>query len=71
MIVNEFCFYTCCWAGLTIAKTYAVTGFSGTTPTYGFVSSAHLTCAPSIGARFGGFDIGVRYEGLNSIGFMG
>lgn len=64
-------FYGMAEAGITIAKTYAVTGFSGTTATYGFVSSTHFTYAPSIGARFGGFDLGVRYEGINSSGFMG
>lgn len=64
-------FYGMAEAGLTIAKTYAITGFSGTTPTYGFVSSTNFTYAPSIGARFGGFDVGVRYEGINSTGFIG
>jgi hypothetical protein len=64
-------FYGMAEAGITIAKTYTVKSFSGTTPTYGFVSSSSFTYAPSIGARFGGFDIGVRYEGLDGGGFMG
>jgi hypothetical protein len=64
-------FYVMGEAGLTLAKTYTVTGVSGTTVNYGFVSSTHFTYAPSVGVKFGGFDVGVRYEGLDGAGFIG
>lgn len=64
-------FYGMVEAGVTIAKTYAVTGFSGSSFTYGFVNSTEFTYAPGIGVKFGGFDLGVRYEGINSTGFVG
>jgi hypothetical protein len=64
-------FYAMLEAGATIAKTYAVTGISGTSFTYGFVNSTEFTYAPGLGVKFGGFDVGARYEGINSTGFVG
>ncbi|RZK20484.1 MAG: hypothetical protein EOO43_11140 [Flavobacterium sp.] len=64
-------FYGMAEAGITITNTYGVTGFTGTTPNYGFISGSSFTYAPSVGAKFGAFDIGVRYEGLDGGGFAG
>ncbi len=61
-------FYGMAEAGVTIAKTYlpTTTGSSFTS-----VSSTNFTYAPSIGVKFGGFDLGLRYEGVDSTGFLG
>lgn len=61
-------FYGMAEAGITIAKTYLPSVSGGTTTS---VSSTSFTYAPSVGVKFGGFDIGVRYEGLDGAGFIG
>lgn len=63
-------FYAMGEAGVTIIKTYLpkVTGTSGS---FTAVNSTSFTYAPSLGAKFGGFDIGARYEGLDGAGFVG
>jgi hypothetical protein len=63
-------FYVMGEAGMTIIKTYLpkVTGTSGS---FSSVSSNSFTYAPGVGVKFGGFDIGVRYEGLDGAGFVG
>lgn len=64
-------FYGSAELGLTLTKTYTVTGFSGTTPTYGFANGTSFTYAPGIGVQFGSFDLSARYEGLDGGGFLG
>ncbi|RZK58996.1 MAG: hypothetical protein EOO91_06485 [Pedobacter sp.] len=61
-------FYGMAEAGVTIAKTYLPSAAGGNVTS---VSSTSFTYAPGVGAKFGGFDIGVRYEGLDGAGFMG
>lgn len=63
-------FYLMGEAGLTIIKTYLPKA-SGSSGSFTSVNSNSFTYAPSIGARFGGLDIGVRYEGLDGAGFAG
>jgi hypothetical protein len=48
------------------AKTLTITGTSGTT-TEGFVNGSTFVYAPSMGVRFGGFDLGLRYEGISDV----
>ncbi|MCY1528734.1 hypothetical protein D9M68_638510 [compost metagenome] len=64
-------FYVMGEAGLTLtkvyqAKTLTITGTTGTT-TEGFVNGSTFVYAPGIGVRFGGFDLGLRYEGISDI----
>lgn len=48
------------------AKTLTITGTSGTIEE-GFVNGSTFVYAPSMGVRFGGFDLGLRYEGISDV----
>ncbi|MDQ7948132.1 MAG: hypothetical protein REI78_05315 [Pedobacter sp.] len=63
-------FYAMAEAGVTVVKTFLpkVTGTSGS---FTSVNSSSFTYAPGLGVRFGGLDIGARYEGLDGAGFFG
>lgn len=63
-------FYAMGEAGVTIVKTY-LPKVSGTSGSFSSVNSTSFTYAPSVGVKFGGFDVGVRYEGLDGAGFFG
>lgn len=64
-------FYVMGEAGVVITKIYQYTGstVNGSTTTVedGFVNGSSFTYAPSIGVRFGKFDLGVRYEGISDV----
>jgi len=64
-------FYVMGEAGMAItkvyqAKTLTINGSSGTT-TEGFVNGSTFVYAPSVGVRFGGLDLGLRYEGISDV----
>lgn len=48
------------------AKTLTITGTTGTVKE-GFVNGSTFVYAPSIGLRFGGLDLGLRYEGISDV----
>jgi len=68
-------FYLMAEAGMTLTKVYQPTAVSigggSSSPTVnvseGFVNGSTFAYAPSIGMRFGGFDIGLRYEGISDV----
>ncbi len=64
-------FYLMAEGGVTLtkvyqAKTLTVTGTTGTVKE-GFVNGSTFAYASTIGARFGGFDLGLKYEGINDV----
>lgn len=64
-------FYLMAEAGVAItkvyqAKTLTITGTTGTVEE-GFVNGSTFVYAPSMGVRFGGFDLGLRYEGISDV----
>lgn len=64
-------FYLMGEAGVTLtkvyqAKTLTISGTSGTT-TEGFVNGSTFTYAPSVGVRFSGLDLSLKYEGLSDV----
>jgi len=64
-------FYLMAEGGVTFtkvyqAKTLTVTGTTGTVKE-GFVNGSTFAYAPTIGARFGGFDLGLKYESISDV----
>lgn len=64
-------FYLMGEAGVSLTKVYQAKTLtiSGTTGTVeeGFVNGSTFVYAPSVGVRFGGFDLGLRYEGISDV----
>ncbi len=62
-------FYLMAEAGMTLTKVYQATSVNMTNgdTTEGFVNGSTFTYAPGIGVRFGGLDLGLRYEGISDV----
>lgn len=64
-------FYVMGEAGMTFTKVYQATNVtvtgSSAAVTEGFVNGSTFTYAPGIGVRFGGLDLGIRYEALSDV----
>ena len=64
-------FYVMGEAGITFSKVYQATSVtvvgSSVSTTEGFVNGKTFCYAPTLGVRFGGLDLGLRYEGLSDI----
>lgn len=55
-------------SGYTITKTYFVNPANGSVMS---ASGSSFVYAPGVGVKFGGLDLGLRYEGYTGSGFLG